>query len=65
MLKALVNNKYQGYFPESWKEHDKDLEIRKEKTRDLMNPSKRSNISLTGVPKESRENRDGALSKNN
>lgn len=37
----LVDNNYQGCFLESWKENNKELEIRKENTRGLMTQFKR------------------------
>lgn len=36
----MVDSKYQGCFPEIRRENNKELEIRKERTRDLMNQCK-------------------------
>lgn len=36
VLKTLVDSSYQGFFVESWKENNIELEIRKENIRDVM-----------------------------
>lgn len=62
VLKTLVDNNYQGYFLESWKENNRELEIRKENIRDLMIQFKRVTFWLIAILKESGEKTDETLS---